>query len=64
MKFLTKLLPNHQIKRSIQRYLMSTISTVDSSLSRKLNLWFVTGFTDAEGCFSIRIRSSDKYSSK
>lgn len=64
---LTQILPNHQISRSIQRSLMSTkfiAQAIDSSPSHKLNPWFVTGFTDAEGSFSIWIRSSDNYTSK
>lgn len=31
---------------------------------QKLNLWFITGFSDAEGCFSIKIQSNDKLKNK
>lgn len=32
-----------------------------STLIPKLNPWFVTGFTDAEGCFTILVQHNDKY---
>jgi LAGLIDADG endonuclease len=34
-------------------------STLDSKT--KLNPWFITGFTDAEGCFSILIQPNTNY---
>ena len=30
----------------------------------KISPWFLTGFTDAEGCFSIKIQSNDKLKNK
>jgi hypothetical protein len=44
----------------------STQSNLNSACSplshkKKLNPWFVTGFTDAEGCFSLGIYKKNKY---
>jgi len=36
-----------------------SFSTLD--LQTKVNPWFITGFTDAEGCFSILIQSNTNY---
>lgn len=40
-----------------------TISTSTASQNIKLNPWFVTGFTDAEGCFEVYLVKNDKRSS-
>jgi len=37
-------------------------SSANDNLILTLNPWFVTGFTDGEGCFMIYIRKSSKYS--
>ena len=49
-------IPSNQI---IQRQLYSTVSNLDNS---KLPLypWFISGFSDAEGCFLVLIRKSSK----
>lgn len=49
-------IPSNQI---IQKQFYSNISSLDNS---KLTLepWFITGFTDAEGCFLVIIRKSPK----
>ena len=31
-----------------------------STLPHKINPWFLTGFTDGEGCFSIKIQQNAK----
>src|SRR5208282_2371250 len=48
-KYENKLLVSETIKKK-------TLSTAD-----KLNPWFITGFVDAEGCFSIGVYKNYKY---
>jgi hypothetical protein len=36
------------------------LSLKSRNISTKINPWFITGFTDAEGCFSIRVRKTAK----
>ena len=38
-------------------------SGTSSNINNKLTPWCVTGFTDAEGCFCIRIRKDTRYKS-
>lgn len=56
-------------RTSVKKYwksrLFSSFTSPDSSLklqeeSSKINPWFITGFADAEGCFSIRVRKTTK----
>lgn len=55
------------VKKYIYPRLYSTLTSDKLSLSPELrkksvniNAWFITGFTDAEGCFSIRVRKTTK----
>jgi hypothetical protein len=43
----------------IQRQLYSTASNLDSS-KLSLSPWFISGFSDAEGCFLVLVRKSSK----
>jgi len=50
----------------LKRCFTTGISNIPSSLptsveSRAINPWFVTGFTDAEGCFIIQVRKRGNY---
>ena len=49
-------IPSNQI---IQRQLYSTVSKLDNS-KLPLDPWFISGFSDAEGCFLVLIRKSPK----
>lgn len=49
-------IPSNQI---IQRQLYSTVSNLDNS-KLPLDPWFISGFSDAEGCFLVLIRKSQK----
>jgi len=52
---------NYQIKipsKQLNKQCYSTLSR--TSLNNKLNPWFITGFTDAEGCFSFAIKPDAK----
>jgi len=49
-------IPSNQI---IQRQLYSTASNLDNS-KLPLDPWFISGFSDAEGCFLVLIRKSSK----
>ena len=49
---------NYQIKILSNQLNRSSFSTLIHK--SKLNPWFITGFTDAEGCFSISIQPSVK----
>lgn len=53
---------DYQIKipsKQLQKFSFSTLN--NKSIYNNLNLWFITGFTDAEGCFQISIRKDKKY---
>jgi len=50
---------NYQIKipsKQLNKQFYSTLNQSDN----KLNPWFITGFTDAEGCFSFAIKPDAK----
>ncbi len=49
-------IPSKQLNKQKQYY--STLSK--SSINNKLNPWFITGFADAEGCFSFAIKPDAK----
>ena len=52
---------NYQIKipsNQLNKQYYSTLSKTD--LKNKLNPWFITGFADAEGCFSFAIKPDAK----
>ena len=57
---------NKSAKKYIYPRLYSTITSRKLPLklrkqsSTLINPWFITGFTDAEGCFSIRVRKTTK----
>lgn len=58
--------------RSVKRYRGSklfytvTLSNINKRMlslnqgSTLINPWFITGFIDAEGCFSVRVRKTTK----
>jgi len=49
---------------TFQRRTISTTSLTEPGVTKsKLNAWFVTGFTDAEGCFGLYLANNDKNSS-
>ena len=52
---------SNQINRSM---LYSSLITAQSKKLGNMNPFFITGFTDGEGSFTLSIRSSDKYTSK
>jgi hypothetical protein len=52
---------SYQIKipsKQLNKQDYSTLSR--TSLNNKLNPWFITGFADAEGCFSFAIKPDAK----
>ena len=49
-------IPSNQLNKNKQSY--STLSK--TGLNNQLNLWFITGFADAEGCFSFAIKPDAK----
>ena len=52
---------NYQVKilsKQLNKQNYSTLS--QTGFNNKLNPWFVTGFTDAEGCFIILILKDPK----
>ena len=56
---------NYQVKihsnQIIQTKLYSTVSNLDNAVSKlPQEPWFISGFSDAEGCFLIRVRKSLK----
>jgi hypothetical protein len=53
---------NYQIKIPSKRLLNRTHSTLINKLM--INLWFITGFSDAEASFIISINKNDKYKLK
>lgn len=53
---------NYQVKIPFNQILQKRYST-SSNINNKLTPWCVTGFTDAEGCFCIRIRKDTRYKS-
>jgi len=50
-------IPSKQLNS--QKYYFSTL--INNSVNNIINLWFLTGFIDAEGCFQISIRHDKKY---
>ncbi|OSX56117.1 hypothetical protein POSPLADRAFT_1160973 [Postia placenta MAD-698-R-SB12] len=51
-------IPSNQLK------LLKFFSTLNSKPETEINPWFITGFADAEGCFSIKIQQNAKLSLK
>jgi hypothetical protein len=51
---------NYQIKIPSKQLNRSSFSTLIHNPKPKLNPWFITGFSDAEGCFSISIQPSTR----
>ena len=41
-----------------------SFSTLNSITETELNPWFITGFSDAEGCFSIKVQPNAKLKTK
>lgn len=51
-------IPSNQI---IQRQFYSIVSNLDNTVSKlSLEPWFISGFSDAEGCFLVIVRKSPK----
>ena len=62
---------SNQINRSVVLYSTLTESKINlntylaqAKKLSKMDPFFLTGFTDAEGSFTLHIRSNDKYTSK
>ena len=59
-----KILSNQHIKK----FFSSTSPVPDeisiNNNSMKLNPWFISGFTDAEGCFTIKVQPNAKLKTK
>jgi hypothetical protein len=55
-------IPSKQLNNR-SRFLTSTILS-DCGFSIPLNPWFITGFTDAEGCFTIKIQRNEELKTK
>lgn len=51
---------NYQIKIPSKQLNINYSTLSNSSLNNKLNPWFLTGFADAEGCFSFAIKPDAK----
>ena len=51
---------NYQIKIPSKQLNRFSFSTLIHNSKSKLHPWFVTGFSDAEGCFSISIQHSNR----
>lgn len=47
-------------RHNLRTYVTSSLAQNLSILSNRLNPWFVTGFTDAEGCFYVGIVKSNR----
>ena len=52
---------NYQLNTHSNQYSKLLYSTLINNNIPKLNPWFITGFTDAEGCFTILILPNNKY---
>lgn len=52
---------NYPFKIPSKQFNNKSFSTIIKS---KINPWFLTGFTDAEGCFSIKIQKNTKLKTK
>ena len=53
---------NYQIKIPSKQFNTKSFYTLKNVEEIDLNPWFITGFTDAEGCFSIKIQPNAKLS--
>ena len=52
---------NYQFKYLSKQFNKRNYSTLSKPIFiNKLNSWFITGFTDAEGCFSVSIKTDVK----
>jgi hypothetical protein len=54
----------YQVKIPSKQLSNRSFSTLNSVTKIELNPWFITGFTDAEGCFSIKIQPNAKLNTK
>ena len=50
--------------RFLHRYSTVTGSLINDLGNKALSPWFITGFTDAEGCFYVGITKSTKVKTK
>jgi hypothetical protein len=54
----------YQVKIPSKQLRNRSFSTLNSVTKIELSPWFITGFTDAEGCFSIKIQPNAKLNTK
>ena len=55
---------NYPIKIPSKQLNKKSFSTLNFKSEHKINPWFLTGFTDAEGCFSIKLQHNAKLKTK
>jgi len=61
---LTGLERGYQIKIPSKQLNTRFLTSTTSSICIPLNPWFITGFTDAEGCFTIKIQRNEELKTK
>jgi hypothetical protein len=54
----------YQIKIPSKQLNYRSFSTLNSITETELNPWFITGFSDAEGCFTIKVQPNAKLKTK
>lgn len=55
---------NYQLKIPSNQFNKNLFSTLNTKSEAEINPWFLTGFVDAEGCFSIKILENAKLKTK
>nr|YP_009517168.1 LAGLIDADG homing endonuclease [Blastosporella zonata]YP_009517205.1 LAGLIDADG homing endonuclease [Blastosporella zonata]AYE93092.1 LAGLIDADG homing endonuclease [Blastosporella zonata]AYE93093.1 LAGLIDADG homing endonuclease [Blastosporella zonata] len=55
---------NYQFKIPSNQFNNRTFSTLNTKAEAEINPWFLTGFADAESCFSIKIQHNAKLKTK
>jgi hypothetical protein len=55
---------NYPFKIPSKQLNKKSFSTLNINSEPNINPWFITGFTDAEGCFSIKIQKNAKLKTK
>ena len=52
---------NYQVKILSNKIIQRRFYSIESStITQLIKPWFISGFTDAEGCFLIKVRKSNK----
>ena len=54
----------YQFKIPSKQFTKKLFSTLNTKAETGINPWFLTGFADAEGCFSIKIQQNAKLKMK